>query len=404
MAVIALALLLSVILVEGVLDLNNGEFAQVSPKDGIAPNGTAIFSSSGGYVWLVQQADGKTWRYSVDNNQWTQVQAILPLSNSAASDLDDSAGLLFAFGGSTGFGSYTRIYYLRNSVPDQWTQFVDDSQYSGLPPRVAHTMTDVAGVMYLFGGWNQAIPQYYADTWWFDTSSLYTLSGTANWTYSTSPYQPPARNAHTMVDYGGDLWLFGGFSHNVSQGDSVGCANPYDNCIWYNDVWTYNTGADKWMQVYPAGPLPAGRNQHSAAAIGESMYVFGGLIAPSNQAVNDMWAYNFPLQVWKQLSPSGSIPQPGAVKICVALGGKIYYWGSTQTMWTFNPHVNADTTNTEETTSTTGLTAAITLNILLSAAVAVLAYLIYRHTTREPGSIFSDYAPMKEGSGGTAKV
>eukprot|EP00456_Euglypha_rotunda_P037621 TRINITY_DN2888_c1_g1_i1.p1 TRINITY_DN2888_c1_g1~~TRINITY_DN2888_c1_g1_i1.p1 ORF type:complete len:151 (+),score=8.37 TRINITY_DN2888_c1_g1_i1:68-454(+) len=126
------------------------------------------------------------------------------------------------------------------------------------------------------------------------------------------------------------------------------------------------------------------------------MYVFGGLTGPSNTAVNDMWAYNFPLQVWKKLSPSGSVPAPGAVQISITLGGKIYFWGSG--FWAFNPHVSPDTTSEEESTSTTGLTAAITLNILISAAVAVLAYLIYRHTTKDSGAVFSDYAPMKEGA------
>lgn len=397
MAVLALVFVLSVILVEGVLNVNNGQFDKISPRTSLSPNGSAIFSSSGGYVWLVQQSNGFTFKYSVDDNTWSQSPAILPLSNSQASDLDDSAGVLYAFGGTTGFGAYTRIYYLATNRPDQWRQFVDDSSQN-LPVRTSHTITDVSGIMYLFGGWNSAIPAYYADTWWFDTTTIYDTFGTANWTYSSTPYQPPARNAHTTVDYGGDLWLFGGFWHNVSFGASVSCSNLAEACTWYNDLWTYNTGADKWMQVYPTGSLPTGRNFHSSAVIGENMYVFGGMVAPNNKAVNDMWAYNFPLQVWKEISPSGSVPSAGSVSICVALGGKIYYWGNTNQMWAFNPHVNPDTTNTEETTSTTGLTAAITLSILLSAAVAVLAYLIYRHVTRDQSSVFSDYAPMKEGA------
>jgi len=400
MAMIALALLLSVILVEGVLDINNGVFSRISAKG--QPSGSAIISSSGAYVWLVTSADGKTYQYSVDKNAWTLTSAVLPIANSQWSDLDDSAGVLFAFGGSSGFGSFNKIYFLVAHNPVSWMQFVDDGQISS---RTAHTMTDMSGIMYIFGGWNAQIPKYYADTWMFDTTNLYQPQGTANWTESQTPYQPPARNAHTMVDYGGDLWLFGGFSHNTSNGANVNCSAPYDNCIWYNDLWTYNAASDKWMQVYAAAPLPTGRNQHTAAVIGENMYVFGGLIGPSNQAVNDMWAYNFPLQVWKKISPSGSVPSAGLTKTAVALGGKIYYWGSTNAFWSFNPHVNSDTTTSETSTSTTGLTAAITLNILISAAVAVLAYLIYRHTTKDPGSIFSDYAPMKEGqTTGQAKV
>jgi len=345
-------------------------------------------------VWLVTTADGKTYNYAPDTNAWTLTTATLPLSN-MWSDLDDSAGILYAFGGTTGFGSFSKIYFLITHTPNAWTQFVDDGQITA---RTAHTMTDMSGIMYVFGGWNSAIPQYYADTWWFDTTYLYNSQGSTNWTYSTSPYQPPARNAHTMVDYGGDLWLFGGFSHNTSMGAGVQCSNPLDNCIWYNDLWTYNAATDKWMQVYPSGPIPIGRNFHMASVVGENMYVFGGQVAPSNAYVNDMWAYNFPLQVWKKLSPSGSVPAPGTASISVTLGGKIYYWGTSTAFWSYNPHVTPDSTTTEDSTSTTGLTAAITLNILISAAVAVLAYLIYRHTTKEHNSVFSDYAPMKEGA------
>jgi len=396
MAVIAFGLLCFV-LVEGALQLNNGQFEKLNPSGNPKPNSTALVSESGAYLWAVSSVGGQTFKYSVSNNQWTLTPAVLPLWNQGLSDLDDSAGLLFAFGGSTGFGAFNKIYYLTTQNPSEWKQFVDDGL---ITTRSFHTMTEMSGIMYIFGGWTQSPdPQYFADTWWFDTTTLYTEMGSANWTLSQTPYQPPARNAHTMVAFGGDLWLFGGFSHNTSVSAFVNCSMPYDNCIWYNDLWTYNAASDKWMQVYPTGPLPEGRNLHTASVVGENMYIFGGL-KYMNVPVNDLWAYNVVLQVWKKLEPSGSIPAPGAVNwaMGVTIGGKVYYYGDKGELWAYNPHVNPDTTTTEESTSTTGLTAAITLNILISAAVAVLAYLIYRHTTREPSTVFNDYAPMKEGA------
>eukprot|EP00456_Euglypha_rotunda_P037614 TRINITY_DN2888_c0_g1_i16.p1 TRINITY_DN2888_c0_g1~~TRINITY_DN2888_c0_g1_i16.p1 ORF type:complete len:178 (+),score=18.27 TRINITY_DN2888_c0_g1_i16:87-620(+) len=158
MSVIAFSLFLSVFLVEGVLDLNNGRFDKISAS-GNNPNGQGIITSSGGYVWLVTTSDGKTYKYSVDTNAWTLTTAQLPLSN-IYSDLDDSAGVLFAFGGTTGFGSFSKIYYLPTHTNGGWLQFVDDGLISA---RVAHTMTDMAGKMYIFGGWNSGIPQYYAE-------------------------------------------------------------------------------------------------------------------------------------------------------------------------------------------------------------------------------------------------
>jgi len=255
--------------------------------------------------------------------------------------------------------------------------------------------------MYVYGGWNGT--EYFGDTWWFDTSALYQFS-TANWTRSYSDSNPPPRNSHTAVAFAGHLIVFGGFSHNTSQGQ-VYCTNPLDNCVYFNDIWTYSPLADKWTELMPAGDLPTPRWGHSANVIGENMYVFGGTNA-AGQVLNDLWAYNFPYGVWQKLSPSGPTPPARYAHTGVTIGDGVFIYGGSnfgsnlRDFYAFYPHKGvSDTSDTTE-SETTGLKAALVVAILLSAIIAMFAILVYRHvsggSTTYTGGVTSSatYGPL----------
>jgi len=287
--------------------------------------------------------------------------------------------LLFAFGGSgNNGGNWSDIYFLSTTQPDKGWMILEDDK--AIPQRNAHTMTNIGGIMYVYGGWNGT--EYFGDTWWFDTSALY-LKPYTNWSRSFSNANPPPRNSHSAVAFGGQLVIFGGFSHNTSQG-SVFCTNPLDDCVYYNDVWIYSPYADKWTQLMPSGVKPPARWGHSASVIGENMYIFGGTNA-AGATLNDLWAYNFPYGVWQKLSPSGSTPGARYAHTQVTIGGAMYvYGGSTfsstyRDLWTFTPHKGSSDTEDDMEQATLGLKACLIVAILLAAVIAMFAILVYRH-------------------------
>jgi len=157
--------------------------------------------------------------------------------------------------------------------------------------------------------------------------------------------------------------------------------------------------ADKWTELKPSGDLPQARWGHSANVLGENMYVFGGT-PQAGQALNDLWGYNFQYGVWQKLSPAGGLPPARFQHSGVTIGDGVWIyggnnWGSTNLndLWVLYPHKNTE--DSEETTDsavTTGLKAALVINIILCAIVAVFAVLVYRHISG--GSTSYSSAPI----------
>jgi N-acetylneuraminic acid mutarotase len=77
------------------------------------------------------------------------------------------------------------------------------------------------------------------------------------------------------------------------------------------DLWVYQPEDNTWMEAHPtagaARPLP--RQGHCAAAVGNMMYIFGG-VSYGYQPFNDFWAYNVVTNEWTELSPNQPFKGP----------------------------------------------------------------------------------------------
>ena len=60
---------------------------------------------------------------------------------------------------------------------------------------------------------------------------------------------------------------------------------------WFNELWRFDLRTYTWQQIRPNGPPPPKRALHAAVAIGDSMYVYGGLeLADRRAALLDVRA------------------------------------------------------------------------------------------------------------------
>jgi len=316
--------------------------------------------------------------YNPDTNTYgTLSNSQLPASLTAA-DMDDVGGMLFIFGGlNAGTNDLLNDIYVMHptDTSEGWKLIESDS---AIPPRNGHTATAIGGEIFVFGGWDQT--QYFADLWSFDVSALY-LNNSVDWWF-TYNFGPSARDGHSMVAYGGDLFMFGGFWHNISYGVYVDCQTA--PCQWFNDMWVYSIMGDKWTQIFPGEALPIPRYGHTATVVGENMYVFGGN-GIEGILLNDMWAYSFQFNIWQELHPAGSAPSPRYTALAASIGEAIYIYGgmsisgTTDTdLYAFYPHVTDDTVSSTSSTDTSGLAAAISLNIVLTFFVGVVVLINYR--------------------------
>ena len=117
---------------------------------------------------------------------------------------------------------------------------------------------------------------------------------------------PPARTNHSVISYNEKLYLFGGT--NGQQ--------------WFNDVWTFDPRANKWAQEDCIGYIPAPREGHAAALVGDVMYIFGGRTEDGTD-LGDLAAFRITSKRWYTFQNMGPSPSPRSGHSMTAYGKQI---------------------------------------------------------------------------------
>jgi N-acetylneuraminic acid mutarotase len=150
---------------------------------------------------------------------------------------------------------------------------------------------------------------------------------------------PAARETHSMVydEASGLMILFGGILLNVDGG-----YRPYD------DTWAYDPSANTWTNLRPAGDLPTARGGPAMVyvpATGKTI-LFGGF--SDNRDYSDMWAYDSVANVWVELVPAGDRPssRAGHRMVYDSASGKLLLFGGwayghgLNDIWSYDPVAN----------------------------------------------------------------
>ena len=124
--------------------------------------------------------------------------------------------------------------------------------------REAATITEVNGVMCLFGGQSRN-----------RTSEVRTIvPRIGKWKILNTQHQPRGRVGHSAVEFKGNIVVFGGWSEYSYRLRVRKCKQK---------IYTLNLNTRKWQRHIGSGNLPSPRRHHSAAKVGKSMVVFGGI-------------------------------------------------------------------------------------------------------------------------------
>lgn len=100
----------------------------------------------------------------------------------------------------------------------------------------------------------------------------------------------------------------------------------YENTISYYDVAT-NT----WERpnVVMGDLVPEGRRSHSALNLDGHLMIFGGYNSATGVHKNDMWLFNVDSNVWTQIQAFGEGPEPRRRQAMCMVGTKVYLFGGT---------------------------------------------------------------------------
>lgn len=170
------------------------------------------------------------------------------------------------------------------------------------------------GKMYVFAG---LIPV------WKPKGLVYEYDpATDHWT-KKKPMALPSHHV-AFTEYHGKIYAFGGFVYPPSGPPAW---------VPINNAWEYDPATDAWKAL---APMPSKRGSPVAAAVGNKIYVIGGVILPpgstdiavspatAHQSVGTVEEYDVETNTWRERSP---MPTPRNHAAIGAVNGKIYVIG-----------------------------------------------------------------------------
>ena len=91
---------------------------------------------------------------------------------------------------------------------------------------------------------------------------------------------------------------------------------------WFNDVWVFDPRLVAWSQLDCIGYIPAPREGHSAALVGDVMYIFGGR-TEEGADLGDLAAFRISTRRWYTFQNMGPSPSPRSGHSMTAYGRQI---------------------------------------------------------------------------------
>lgn len=189
---------------------------------------------------------------------------------------------------------------------DSWQQL---SPSSTPGTRVYHTLTNVNGTIYLFGGFGSANTRNVRndvinDVWAFDRAN-------SNWSKQTPSNPPSPRQYQAAAESGGTLYVFGG---QGSGGDVV------------NELWAFDRGNNIWSAIETLGTPPPGLSAAKMVALNGVLYIVFG--ANDNwRASNVVYRYDIAANQWNEPISCPSTMSRYAHWAAIASGGTMIYAG-----------------------------------------------------------------------------
>ena len=249
---------------------------------------------------------------------------------------------------------------------------------------------------------------------------------------------PPARVGYSFTAFGTVIILFGGVSLHPSapQGtDPSVCFLPDTAgvCEFHNHVWMLEPGnpgpaseitisAAQWTRLEASAmtAAPLGRFDHTAGAIGDQLFIFGGTTAAGGGNAGELWAFNILTQTWGAILPSAPAPSTlttdAAYGVNVWMGRHLYRYAQsisaasqgepipgTGQLWRWAPGVSSGAPSScgsaPPAALSSGATAAVVISLLIGAANLALLIVIVRSNDALP-ALDTVFSACTRGCGG----
>ncbi|CAB3398872.1 unnamed protein product [Caenorhabditis bovis] len=124
-----------------------------------------------------------------------------------------------------------------------------------------------------------------------------------------TPYQ---RYGHTVVEYGGKAYLWGG------RNDDFGASNV---------LHSFDPENRRWERIDVTGFVPAARDGHTAVVVENKMVLFGGFEEDAQRFSQETFIFDFDTRKWSELKTTGTPPLWRDFHTAAAIDGVMYVFG-----------------------------------------------------------------------------
>ncbi|THU93881.1 galactose oxidase, partial [Dendrothele bispora CBS 962.96] len=176
--------------------------------------------------------------------------------------------------------------------------------------RYGHTACLIQDSLFVVFGGQRSESIYLNDLWSFD---LENFKFPCTWNFIQLASRTPNRRAgHTCVTHENRLIIFGGT----------------DGLCRFNDTWIFDFETKRWTEMKCNGQVPAARDGHAAAVVGDMMYVYGGR-GIDGEELEDVSVLSLSSHIWYsfQYHVMGTPPREKLGHAMVAVGSEIYVLG-----------------------------------------------------------------------------
>jgi N-acetylneuraminic acid mutarotase len=229
-------------------------------------NGRPYYDSRTEQILLI--GSGDVWSYDSVGGTWTDLSptGAAPSGSGYAVAYDLESGKAFLFGGVEPDEENQRTgeTWVYDSIANQWNQLEPTGDIPTARRKAAMAYDPQSGNVILHGGYGggEEIKEVKGDTWAYDPSLN-------TWTQTSPSGTLGARADAEMVYHPGCgmLILFGGRSNLDSSGE-----------LYPETLWAYDSAANTWTELDPAGRFPYGREDHAMVYESKSgkIVMFGG--------------------------------------------------------------------------------------------------------------------------------
>lgn len=305
--------------------------------------------------------------------------------NHAAVCIDDR---IFSFGGycsSEDYRDWEPIpVHVFNTQNLRWSVVEYDNTRLVPFQRYGHTAVAFGDKVYMWGGRNNAIACDILCC--FDTKTL-------KWsTPAVTGSVPFAKDGHSACVINNKMYIFGGFEYLTDQysqevhsldlitfrwdfvltkgtppshrdfhsatavgnrmyifGGRGDLNSPFNSEeeIYCPDLFYLDISTNEWVSLCTKGDWPEGRRSHSAWLYGDDIYIFGGYNGNVKDHYNDLYRYSTSLNCWQLLIIGGTAPCKRRRQACVVHGSKMYLFGGTSPQKMLCNTTDIDENNTE---------------------------------------------------------